>query len=88
LIYPLFRALNLFINLLEWLIFIQVISSWFPQIRRNKIFRYIDLMVEPIMAPFRNIQFRLIPNTMIDFSPIFAYMILEFARKLIVNIIF
>ncbi|KRQ86560.1 YGGT family protein [Caloramator mitchellensis] len=87
-IYTLFRAVNLFIDLLEWLIFIQVIASWFPQIRRNQIFRYIDLIVEPVMAPFRSIQFKLMPNTMIDFSPIFAYIALEFIRRILVNILF
>lgn len=64
------------------LIFIKVILSWFlpPD---NKIRYILDQMVEPLLAPIRN----LMPATMgLDFSPMILILLIQVVRTVLIRL--
>lgn len=78
----LFRALRIFLNLLNWLIIVRVLLSWFrPRYRTssNSWFFTIDELVwratEPLLAPIR----RLLPTSGmgIDFAPLILLLLIQ-----------
>ncbi|OOM81029.1 YGGT family protein [Clostridium puniceum] len=75
-------------NLLELAILLEVIISWIPQIRDNKVVSTIHNFVYPMMEPLKTLQDRLIPGLPIDFSPIIAIFILDVLKKLLLGILF
>jgi YggT family protein len=63
------------LNLLNLLILVWCLLSWFPNIRwYEQPFKTLDQLVQPIMAPFRKI---IPPIGNIDISPIVAIMALQ-----------
>lgn len=80
-------ALNYLFTLLEYAIFIDVILSWVYRGRGNTLIDILHIFTEPFMAPARKIHERLIPSTMLDFSPIIAYFLIAVLRY-IVNALF
>jgi YggT family protein len=80
-------AISLLFRLLEGAIFIEVILSWVMPGRSNAFLDILRIFTEPFMAPGRKIQEKLMPNLMIDFSPIIALFILDILRKIIFSII-
>jgi len=68
------NLLNITFNAFYLLILARIILSWFPNVSKNKIGRFITEITEPILKPIRNI----LPKMgMVDFSPIVAFLILE-----------
>ncbi|MFB7140105.1 YggT family protein [Gottfriedia sp. NPDC056225] len=64
------------IGLYRIIIIIHILLSWFPQIRQTGFGRFIGMLAEPYLEPFR----RIIPTVgMFDFSPIVAFIALNFA---------
>lgn len=80
-------AISLLFRLLEGAIFIEVILSWVMPGKSNAFLDILRIFTEPFMAPGRKIQEKLMPNLMIDFSPIIALFILDILRKIIFSII-
>jgi YggT family protein len=76
-------ALNYLFTLLEYAIFIDVILSWVYRGRGNTLIDILHIFTEPFMAPARKIHERLIPSTMLDFSPIIAYFMIAVLRTLV-----
>lgn len=76
---------NLVFKVIKILIFIRIIMSWIIPYSRNEFIDLVHNLTEPILKPFRV----LIPigRTNIDFSPILALFALDFARKLIFNLL-
>ncbi|MBZ4664058.1 MAG: YggT family protein [Caloramator sp.] len=73
-----------FVNLLEFLIFLDALLSWVvPNRHNNQILRIIGIIIDPIKEPFYRLQFKLLPNTPIDFSPMLAILFLEFIKTII-----
>lgn len=68
------------------LIFIRVISSWFPHMARYKMVRLVFKLVDPYLNFFK----RFIPpiGGVMDISPIVAFFILQFLEKILIWIIF
>lgn len=83
----LYSAILSFLWLLEVLIFVDAIMSWFIRSRSNGISRAIGVVVDPILKPCNKIQTRLLPKSPVDFSPVIALFIIEFV-KLIFGSIF
>ncbi|ALB47128.1 YggT family protein [Clostridium beijerinckii] len=82
-IYSVYIVIDMFLNILELAIFIECIVSWIPQIQGN---RFIDLLhsfVSPVLEPIRKLQYRLSPGLPLDFSPIFALIIINFLQRII-----
>jgi YGGT family. len=88
--YVLIHAINLFFQLLIYLILGRAILSWFvrgPYGSLYKVYSVILQITEPILAPCRNLLARFGLNGMIDFSPIVAIIGLSVLNGLILNIL-
>lgn len=81
----LYTIVNVGFSLYTFLILVRCILSWLPFGRGNALVRFIYEMTEPVLYPFR----RLLGGFMvgIDFSPVLAVMVLEFARQLILRLL-
>jgi YggT family protein len=69
---------GLLIQILNLLIFIRILLSWFPVDPSNPIIRVLFDLTEPILAPFR----RVVPRIgMFDLSPLAALLVLQFIGR-------
>lgn len=80
-------AISLLFRFLELAILIDVVMSWVAPGRRDPFTNFIHSFTEPLMRPARKIQNRIAPNLMIDFSPIFAFIILDLLKTIIFSIL-
>lgn len=86
----LISAVNLFIQILIYLILGRAILSWFvrnPYDTLGKIYTLIIQVTEPILAPCRKLLARFNMMGTIDFSPVLALVVLEIIRRVVINII-
>lgn len=86
----LINAIYYFFKVLDSLIFIRVILSWFPIRKDNALIRLLYALTEPILGPIRNILFKSPlggPGMMLDFSPIIAIFLIEILQSLLVSIV-
>ncbi|WP_373898350.1 YggT family protein [Haloimpatiens sp. FM7315] len=81
------RFFDLLFTFLEYAIFLDVILSWVARGRDNKFTEIIHIITEPFLMPGRILQERLVPGLMIDFSPIVAFLIIGFLKKLVIIIL-
>ncbi|WP_370836637.1 MULTISPECIES: YggT family protein [Clostridium] len=77
-----FTAINLITRVLEITIFAEVIMSILPSIRESAFYELIASFNNPVLKPFRFLQDKILRNSMIDFSPLFAIMLLSYIRML------
>lgn len=84
-IYYLIDFINRLFQLYNFLILIRVIFSWVDASPYNPVVQFIYKVTEPILAPFRGIL--KIGGMGFDFSPIIAYIVLEFLRRGIINLL-
>lgn len=82
-----YRLINSLFNLVQFTILIEVILSWIPNIRENELTRIIHSINEPFLKPGRYIQERILPNMMVDFSPIIALMIISLIKQILLKIL-
>ena len=70
----------------NWLIIIRALISWVSPDPFNPIVSFINVVTEPLLAPFRKI----IPGYKIgiDLSPIFALLFIWFLKLFVVNTLF
>ena len=61
----------------------QVLLSWIAPGRRDPFTNFIHSLTDPLMKPARSFQNKIAPNLMIDFSPIFAFVLLDVLRNLV-----
>ncbi len=76
-----------FIQVLDLLIMIRVLMSWILRGQGNKFTEIIYELTEPLLMPFRKLQYKLGINGMLDFSPIFAFLTLSIIRSMIISIL-
>lgn len=82
--YVIKTALGILIRLLDSLILVRVLLSFFPEIRASKIAYFIYQLTEPILAPCRALLDKLgLSMGMLDFSPILAFVLLDLIRTII-----
>lgn len=80
-------ALGLLFRIIDSLILIRVIISFFPTLQTSRISNFIYQMTEPILAPCRAILDKLgLGMGMIDFSPIMALILLNILQRLIYSL--
>ena len=77
----LFTIINNVFNLLQMLIMVRVILSWIPHDPYNQFISILYKITEPIMQPIR--EMLPLQNSGFDFSPIVAYFLLGFVKKLL-----
>lgn len=66
-----------FLQVIQFLIFARVVISWVVR-QPNDITRMVYKLTEPFLAPFREIQQKLGFAVQLDFSPIFALLVINF----------
>lgn len=77
-------ALGLLLRIIDSLILVRVILTFFPTLRTSKISYFVYQMTEPVLAPCRAILDRLgLGMGMMDFSPILALMLLNIFQRLV-----
>ena len=82
--YVIKTALAILIRLLDSLILVRVLLSFFPEIRASKIAYFIYQLTEPILAPCRALLEKLgLGMGMLDFSPILAFILLDLIRAIV-----
>lgn len=82
--YVIKTALNLLVRVLNSLILVRVLLSFFPDFRNSKIAYFIYQLTEPILAPCRTLLDKLgLSRGMFDFSPILAYLILFLIQSIV-----
>jgi YggT family protein len=76
-------VLDFILTALNWLIIIRALISWVNPDPLNPIVQFLYKTTEPLLAPFR----RMIPmyNVGIDFSPIFALIVIWFLKIFLVS---
>ncbi|WP_164930559.1 YggT family protein [Aquifex aeolicus] len=74
------KLVKVFIQLLILLTFIHALGSWFPEVRRSKIYWYIDWIVSPFLEPIRKV---VKPINGIDFSPLILILILSILLRIL-----
>lgn len=72
------------LHLVEIMILIECLLSWFIRDGRNEIMNLLRTITNPILEPFRRIQERFFGNINIDLSPLFAILVLQFLRRTVV----
>ena len=72
------------LRIYEFLMIIYILMSWIPESRSTQLGRVISGFVEPYLSIFRKI---IPPLGMIDFSPIIAFIVLDFAMQGLINIL-
>ncbi len=79
-------AILLILLVYEWVIIARVLITWLPISRDNKAVDLLYTVTEPVLSPIRNALSRsaLMRNSMfsmIDFSPIVAFLLLNVVRR-------
>lgn len=77
-------SLGTLLRIIDSLILIRVILSFFPTLQTSKTSYFIYQMTEPVLAPCRAILDKLgLGMGMIDFSPILAIILLNILQRLV-----
>ncbi|WP_365960334.1 YggT family protein [uncultured Clostridium sp.] len=75
-----FLIIRLLTIVLEISILLEVIMSLFPKVRENTFYNIITSFNYPVLKPFKTIQYKVFKNNIIDFSPLFAIMVISYIR--------
>ncbi len=77
-------SLGLLFRIIDSLILVRVLLTFFPTLQSSRISYFIYQMTEPILAPCRAILDKFgLGMGMIDFSPILAFLILNILQRLV-----
>jgi YggT family protein len=76
------RTLTILFQIYTLMLFARIISSWIPELQGTRFMQFIAFYTDPYLNLFRRI---IPPLGMIDISPIFAFLALEFIRYLILG---
>lgn len=84
-----YRALNILISLIEFLILVRIIFSFINIGSDNVIGKLVFDMTEPILSPARNLIKRLnIDTGFFDFSPLLAILLLRIISSIVRRLLF
>ena len=85
LVYTLFRLAISLVVLLQWMLIIRALMSWFPQIQQSRAYDFVVTITEPIVQPFRTLlnQFDFMRSSPIDFSSLLAFLVLCLLQELL-----
>lgn len=87
-VYQIANLISSLVNFYEWLVIIWCLMSWFP-INPDSIIGDIAQALNRIVSPYINLFRRFIPPFGgIDFSPVIAMLVLDFARRFVIQLIY
>jgi YggT family protein len=91
--YAIYVAVDSVLKIFEFALIARVLLSWLPISKNNKLVDLLYMITEPILAPIRSMLRRssLLNNSMlsmIDFSPIVAFLLCGLVRNLIIMVLF
>lgn len=84
-------ALSALVTIIEYAVIIRCLLSWFPVNRNNPLIKFIYSFTEPVLAPVRAMISKSPlggSGMVIDFSPIFAFLLLRLILNYVVRIIY
>lgn len=89
--YAVYQAINLVLRVFEIAILARVLITWLPVSRDNKLVDLLYTVTEPVLAPIRSMLSRssFLQNSMLsmmDFSPIVAFILIGVLRNVIARI--
>lgn len=84
-LYTLVTLIRFAVSIYTFLIFIRVVSSWFPNLYRYGFFRFVAKLVDPYLNLFR----RWIPpiGGVLDLSPLLAFFALQIVEQILIRIL-
>ena len=88
LIHSLVSLVNIFFTILYWLLVARIVLSWVgvnPYTTANDLLSALYQVTDAILAPFRRLPLHV---GMIDFSPIVAFVTLQFLQRVIVLLLY
>lgn len=67
------------ISAYQMIMFVHAICSWIPPVRESKFFRFLHMLIEPLLSPIRNVLHKInwIRMLPIDLSFLALYLLLE-----------
>ena len=71
------RVVNAIFNIMQLAILIEALLSWITPNMHNQYTDLLHMITEPLLKPGRKLQEMVLPNMMVDFSPIIALLILS-----------
>lgn len=76
--YLLLRLAISLVVLLQWMLIIRALMSWFPQIQQSRAYDFVCVITEPIVEPFRIFlnRFESLRSMPLDFSAMLAFIVL------------
>lgn len=81
----LYQAVSNFFQLLQLVIIIRILLTWFPNINwYNQPFKFLRDVTDPMLEPFRKI---IPPLGGIDFSPIVLFIVLNMLEGIVLRFI-
>jgi YggT family protein len=81
----LLSIINLFFTVFTLLLMCRVVGSWFPRFSHTRFMQFIAHYTDPYLNIFR----RIIPpiGGMVDISPMFAFIVLQFLQYFLIYIL-
>ncbi|WP_291642446.1 YggT family protein [Clostridium sp.] len=83
----LYNFFGMLFNVLQGAIWIDVILSWVYPNRTNQYIELLHKITGPLLLPGRKIQEKYLGNTMVDWSPLIALLILMFAKGFVLGLL-
>ena len=81
------KILSSFINIYELAILLECLLSWVIQYQNNEIMNLLRSITNPLLEPFRRLQYKYFDGLPVDFSPILAISALEIIERVIYAIL-
>lgn len=79
------NLINSIIYVVELLIFLRCILSFLPF--NNGFTGWVYMATEPILRPFRQLTERFSGGMPVDFSPLLALLVLQFAQRIVISLL-
>lgn len=79
-------AVIYFFQIINFLIMVRILLSWVGRGVSNGFTDFIYQVTEPLLAPFRNLQYKLGLNGPLDFSPILLILALVLLRNILLGL--
>jgi len=82
-----FGLILLALRVLQLLIIIHAVVSWFRPNRYHPALALLDSIVEPILRPIRRVLHPYMRNVPLDFSPLVALILIDVVRALLFRLL-